>query len=146
MERSLSNPINFIGLANQTSTMPAPQLSIVKEIPSPDELRDTFAEMWEADESNKKHLVDARKWLSESLNKATVAPTLASLRLAKGWSQKKLAEVMASSQSHMARLEQGTEDVRLSTLRKLMVALDVDLNTIDAALKVQSNINVRLEP
>jgi transcriptional regulator with XRE-family HTH domain len=47
------------------------------------------------------------------------------LRLKRGWSQKQLAGELGTSQPHVARIEAGTEDLRLSTIVKLAGVLGV---------------------
>lgn len=59
---------------------------------------------------------------------------LAALRLRKGWSQKRLAAEVGTSQPHIARLEIGHEDILMETARRLAAALGVSIADIDAAL------------
>ena len=61
-------------------------------------------------------------------------------RLRKGWSQTRLAEELSTSQSHVARIERGTENLTIETCRKLSTVLGIDLNTLDQALKRQEAI------
>lgn len=60
--------------------------------------------------------------------------SVAALRLQKGWSQRELAEHMNTSQPHVARIESGREDVRMSTIKKLATALDTNVENIFSAL------------
>jgi transcriptional regulator with XRE-family HTH domain len=62
------------------------------------------------------------------------------LRLRKGWSRTRLAEALRTSQSHVARIERGTENLTIETCRKLAKALDIDLNALDLALRRQEAI------
>lgn len=66
--------------------------------------------------------------------------TVRTLRLRKGWSQARLAAELGTSQSHIARIERGTENLTIETCRKLSRALRIDLNTLDRALKRQETI------
>ncbi len=60
--------------------------------------------------------------------------TLRTLRLAAGLSQEQLAAIMDTSQPQIARLESGRQDLSLSTMKRLSVALNVDIHEIlDAA-------------
>jgi ribosome-binding protein aMBF1 (putative translation factor) len=59
---------------------------------------------------------------------------LAVLRLQKGWSQRKLADVTGMKQPHIARLERGQNDPSLGTMRRLASALGVELAAIVRAL------------
>ena len=62
------------------------------------------------------------------------------LRLRKGWSQSRLAKALETSQSHVARIERGTENLTIETCRKISKALEIDMNTLDQALKRQEAI------
>lgn len=81
-------------------------------------------------------LADARKVVAEQVY-GHEAATLKRLRLERGLSQQRLAELIGSKQSHISRIERGTEDIQKSVMRKLRDALDVDMNTLDAALAAQ---------
>lgn len=59
---------------------------------------------------------------------------LARLRLSKGLSQQKLADLIKTSQSHVARIETGRENVLLATAVKLASALETSLAEVSAAL------------
>lgn len=61
--------------------------------------------------------------------------TLKGLRLKAGLSQVQLAKLIGSSQSHVARIESGSDSIVIDTCRKLAKALNVDLNTLDHALQ-----------
>lgn len=73
-------------------------------------------------------LNEGRKWVAETFYKET--HSLASLRLSKGWSQKQLAEMLNTKQPYIARIENGVEDIQLSTLKKLAKVFDVDIHEI----------------
>jgi transcriptional regulator with XRE-family HTH domain len=66
--------------------------------------------------------------------------TVKTLRLRRGWSQTQLAEAIGSSQSHVARIERGRENLSIQTCRRLCEALGVDMNTLDAALRRQESL------
>lgn len=53
---------------------------------------------------------------------------IAEARMAKGWSQQKLAEMIGTTQQQIARYESGNNDVKASVLIKLSGALDVTLS------------------
>jgi transcriptional regulator with XRE-family HTH domain len=78
-------------------------------------------------------LAEARTELSEELL-LDGASTLRTMRLQKGLSQTKLAAMLGTSQSHVARIERGTENVSIQTCRKLREALGVDMNALNEAL------------
>lgn len=78
-------------------------------------------------------LIAARKELSEKLHPDTI--TVASLRLARGWTQRQLAEKYGSSQAHIARIESGKDDVRISTIEKLSEVFNVSACTVMEAIQ-----------
>jgi ribosome-binding protein aMBF1 (putative translation factor) len=100
---------------------------------------DALVSEWEQDEGGRAALVEGRKWVADAFF-AEEGDTVRSLRLRKGWSQTRLAEELATSQSHVARIERGTENLTIETCRKLARALEIDLNTLDQALVRQEAI------
>jgi ribosome-binding protein aMBF1 (putative translation factor) len=66
--------------------------------------------------------VDEHSWFS-----ARVADEVATQRQARGLSQKELAELCATTQPAIARLETGTQPPRLGTLLRIADALDCEL-------------------
>ena len=60
--------------------------------------------------------------------------SLASMRLAKGLSQAKLAELVYTSQSHVAKIESGKIQILFSTASAIADALDVSLDDLCVAL------------
>jgi len=87
----------------------------------------------ESDPDKKTALIKARKWVGEALYSQN-APTLKTYRLALGLSQTDLALLINSSQSHVARIERGTENLHIETCRKLCGALKVDMNYLNELL------------
>jgi DNA-binding XRE family transcriptional regulator len=77
-------------------------------------------------------LRQARKRLAQRLYGEDL--TLKSLRMRAGLSQAKVAEMIGTSQSHIARVESGSDALMIDTCRKLCHALNVDMNTLDKAL------------
>ena len=94
---------------------------------------------WARDEQRRKALEDARHWVADTFH-GQDGDTVRTLRLRKGWSQSQLAEAISSSQSHVARIERGTENLAVQTCRRLCKALDIDMNTLDQALRRQEAI------
>lgn len=86
-------------------------------------------------------LATARKLLAQEID--LDVPTFRSLRLSRGLSQTELAQRLGTSQSHVARIERGTENLSLSTLRKLAATLEVDMNTLNEALLKQERVGTR---
>lgn len=94
---------------------------------------------WEQDEEWRAAMAEARHWVADQFY-AEDGDTVRTLRLRKGWSQNRLAEALGTSQSHIARIERGTENLALETCRKLCDALGIDMNALDSALKRQEAI------
>ena len=93
-------------------------------------------EKWDNDTKRKTTLEEARRWANETFH-SNEGDTVRTLRLRKGWSQTQLSQELGTSQSHIARIERGTENITIETCRKLCQALGIDLTTLDQALRHQ---------
>jgi len=51
-------------------------------------------------------------------------------RQTKGWTQERLAESIGSTPSYIGRLERGEQNVKLQTVEKISVALEVDTHLL----------------
>ena len=91
---------------------------------------------WEQDPQGRAELEAGRRWVADQFY-GEDGETLRTLRLARGWSQARLAELIATSQPHIARIERGTENLTIETCRKIAGALGIDLNRLDEALRRQ---------
>ena len=98
-----------------------------------------LAAEWEQDSKGHGALQEGRQWLADAFY-GEDGDTVRAFRLRKGWSQTRLAEELSTSQSHVARIERGTENLTIETCRKLSTVLGIDLNTLDQALKRQEAI------
>lgn len=78
-------------------------------------------------------MASARRWVGRQLRGGDPVP-LAAYRLARGLSQKQLAERLGTSQSYVARLEAGQIDPQLSTVRRICAELGIDLARFARAL------------
>ena len=94
---------------------------------------------WEQDNERRTRLEEARQWFADTFH-AGEKDTIRTMRLRKGMSQAQLAEKIGTSQSHIARIERGTENVHIETCRRLCEALQIDMNTLDHALRQQEAI------
>lgn len=63
--------------------------------------------------------------------------SLSALRLAAGLSQSSLANLVKTSQSHIARIESGKTDPGTQLIGKIAIALGVDAKTAFAAIQHQ---------
>lgn len=99
---------------------------------------DLVAELF-SDRAGVEALKVARTELAEDIE-ATEGMTFRSRRLALGLSQAKLAELVGTQQPHIARIERGTENLHISTCRRLCVALQVDMNVLDRLLERQEQV------
>ena len=94
---------------------------------------------WDKDANRKAALEEARRWVNESFH-GDEGDTVRTFRLRKGWSQTRLSQEIGTSQSHIARIERGTENITIETCRKLCQALEIDLTSLDQALQHQEEI------
>ena len=94
---------------------------------------------WEKDEKRRKAIAEARGWVANTFH-AEDGDTVRTLRLRKGRSQIQLAKELGTSQSHVARIERGTENLTIETCRRLCSVLGIDMNTLDRALRRQEAI------
>jgi ribosome-binding protein aMBF1 (putative translation factor) len=97
---------------------------------------DQLVDKWSEDENRRQALNQARHWVAEKFHSED-GDTIRTLRLRKGWSQAQLATELSTSQPHIARIERGTENLPIETCRRLCVALDIDMNALDQALRRQ---------
>lgn len=109
------------------------------EVPTKHSSIGQLVDIFEQDDMGRAALEEGRQWVADNFY-GEDGDTVRSLRLRKGWSQAKLAEELATSQPHIARIERGTENLSIETCRKLSKALGVDLNTLDQALERQEII------
>jgi DNA-binding XRE family transcriptional regulator len=105
-----------------------------QDIPVPDGFEDidSYVEAREQDPSQLNALTAARQRIADRLPASGI--TLAKLRLQKGWSQKRLADAIGTSQPHIARIENGRDNVLLATANALARALSVSLDEVNTAL------------
>ncbi len=97
---------------------------------------DELVAEFEADPEMAPLLAEARRaiaheWYSDG------APTLARLRLEAGLSQAQLAGRVATSQSHVARIELGQVDPSTDLIARIATALAVDATLVFAAIRAQ---------
>lgn len=71
----------------------------------------------------------ARMLLAEEIDEL-VPDSLAKLRLRRGMSQTQLAQILKTSQSHIAKIESGTVKLYWQTATKLADALDISLDRL----------------
>ncbi|MEJ5207461.1 helix-turn-helix transcriptional regulator [Denitratimonas sp. CY0512] len=94
---------------------------------------------WEASGDRRAAIARARQWVAGVFH-TDEGVTLRTLRMNKGMSQKKLADLIGTSQPHIARIEGGADNLSIDTCRRLAQALDIDMNALDAALKQQESL------
>ena len=123
--------------SSSTSTVIWVDLFQPKDVPIPADYDDLDAII------SRDEKVPVRRAKLEQARKALAAceperiAGLAAMRLRKGWSQKRLADEVGTSQPHIARLEIGNDDILMSTARKLASALGVPLEELDRALRAR---------
>jgi len=82
-------------------------------------------------------VANARKRLSQDLEKVSDVPSLKKLRLAAGLSQKELADAIGSKQPYVSRLEREGGNPSAARVRQLSAALSVAYNDVLEALNVK---------
>lgn len=124
----------FPGIVETTSTFESYLLALREEAASAKKAVDidSLVAEEEKDPIKAKLLAEARGWVTDTLCKGE--HSLKTLRLSKGMSQSQLAQALGTSQAHIARLEAGDPDPRLSTLRRLADVLEIPIDEIVAAV------------
>lgn len=126
----------------QTSTLEAKVLVFNFPEPGTEATPDDFVDIDDyideisQDENDRTALLDARKEIASDLYGERIS--IASLRLQHGWSQRDLARIIGTKQPHISRLEAGTIDPHLSTLKKLADAFEIPLGQLSEALAKQA--------
>ena len=87
------------------------------------------AERERADHDYARRLTAARKALAKAIERGGVA-SLQALRLHRGLSQTQLAELLGTSQSHIAKIEAGQVRLYLDTAIRLADALNIGLDDL----------------
>lgn len=120
--------------ATSASLLAWREVSGLGEAPIPEGFEDIDAAVaqLERDPDRRSALARARQRLGARLRGQ--AGGLAQLRLLRGLSQKQLAEAIGTSQPHIARIENGRDNVLLATANELARALEVQLDEINEAL------------
>lgn len=93
---------------------------------------DSIIDEFESDEAGREAMADARRFVGERFY-SHHPRGLAGFRLAKGWSQKRLAQELGTSQSHVARIEAGQSDPQISTVRRLCEVLGITIEQFERA-------------
>ena len=95
------------------------------------DIDDLLAE-FEASPNAAKAVAKGRQWVAKTFYGD--GASLAGLRLQRGWSQAELGRQAGTSQSYIGRLETGSIDPQLSTMRKIALALGVPVTALVEAL------------
>jgi len=126
----------------QTSTSETKVLFINIPEPGAEAIRDGFVDIDDyidelcLDEDNRTTLAKARREIASDIYGEQIS--IAALRLKHGWSQRDLARIIGTQQPHISRLEAGTIDPHLSTLKKLADAFEIPLGQLSEALAKQA--------
>ncbi|MBN8714275.1 MAG: helix-turn-helix transcriptional regulator [Xanthomonadales bacterium] len=94
---------------------------------------------WDANPTRRAAMEDARRWLADEFH-GDDGITLRTLRMRKGLSQLQLATAIGTSQPHIARIEGGADNLNIDTCRRIASVLEVDMNSLDQALRQQQKI------
>lgn len=104
--------------------------------PGTTSLEDVIDELSEDDEEFIALMKEMRQEAARELH-SSQAPTMSSLRLAAGLSQKELAEKIQSSQSYIAKIEAGRNDPSTDAIEKIALALSVNSEVLFTAIRNQ---------
>lgn len=88
------------------------------------------------DPAYKARMIDARKLLAEEIHEISPEDSFVKRRLAKGLSQQRLASLMTTSQSHIAKIEAGSIHINFETAIKLADALNISLDDIRKLVEI----------
>lgn len=92
----------------------------------------------DGDPKSAQEMSEARSWVGDSFYGSE--RTIKAARLKKGLSQKQLADVLKTSQPHVATIEKGCVDLMMSTAVKLCEVLDIEMNDLPQMLETQKAI------
>lgn len=92
----------------------------------------------QSDPAYAQRMARARTTLANSFKEIGYAHTLSNKRLAKGLSQAQLAEMIGTSQSHIAKIEAGSVNIYLDTAAKLAKALAISLDELQSLIDAKS--------
>jgi DNA-binding XRE family transcriptional regulator len=95
---------------------------------------DSVVADFESDDVGRDAMIEARRFVGQAFY-ADRPESLAAFRLAKGWSQKRLADELSTSQPYIARLEAGDGDPQISTVRRLCSVLGISVAQFDRAFQ-----------
>jgi len=95
---------------------------------------ESLVNKYEKDEVRAKYLRDARLKLANSHYKGEVE-NFSALRLSSGMSQTELARKIESSQPHIARIENGTNDPSTDLVARLALAIGVEEQRVFSAIR-----------
>ena len=101
-------------------------------VPGAIDIDDLVAEFESQSTENAEAISQGRQWVAETFY--AERPSIAQLRLHKGWSQAELAKRAETSQPYIARLELGQTDPQISTARKIAKTLGVSIEVFANAL------------
>lgn len=107
-------------------------------VPGAIDIDDLVAKFEAQSPENVEAIAQGRQWVAEMFY--ADRPSIAQLRLQKGWSQAELAKRAETSQSYIARLEQGKIDPQMSTARKIAAVLDVSIEVFAQALATEVEV------
>lgn len=93
---------------------------------------DDYIDNFSENPDNRQAIADVRQELATDLCDNDISIT--SLRLQRGWSQRDLARMIGTQQPHICRIEAGTVDLQLSTIKKLAAVFDIPVGQLTEAL------------
>lgn len=133
---TLVSPVISMGKAGHQGSTPGALMTgqepkQLVEVGSVD-IDDLVVELEQQSPDNSDAIAQGRQWVAQTFY--AQGTSMAQLRLGKGWPQAELARRAETSQSYIARLEQGQVDPQLSTVQKIAAALGVPVEVLVQAL------------
>ena len=127
--------------SSPSASSPAPVLyrefSAPRPLPLPNTVSlESLIEEFEADHEMVDRMAEARRQMAATVY-AGESETLNALRLAAGLSQAQLASKVATSQSHIARIEHGQNDPSTDLIARIAQALGIDEIKVFQAIRNQ---------
>lgn len=89
-------------------------------------------------------MIEARKSLAEEIHDVSPEDSFMKFRLRKGLSQQRLANLMGTHQSHIAKIEAGSINISFETAVKMADALGISLDDLRKLVEISHKPKLRV--
>ncbi len=140
--------LGFQSLIKNEVAMGSPDYFLLKVSAKPERLSshgrkrslsNVLREREQNDVSFKARMIEARKLLADEIEDVLPEDSLTTRRLKKGLSQQGLANILGTSQSHVAKIEAGKVDIYFDTATKIADALQITLDDLRKLVKMSKH-------